>query len=99
MPDAQPFQYGDSLTIRHDGGREAQVAFRGLFGKRFDQAYVFWPLAGEYRVQLDTGQLTPRKVSVWRVIPSDLHRLRMTSVAERNAADVRMKQRSIGGKR
>ncbi len=95
MSDIEPLQYGDSITIEHVGGRTQEVAFRGVFGNKYDQAYVEWALAGEYKVKLDSGQLLPKKVSLWRVIDSDLERLRATGAKERVDARDRMKLRGV----
>lgn len=97
MPDVEPLSYGDSVTIRHIGGCEQDVAFRGIFGNKHDQAYVAWPLAGEYKVRLDTGQLMPKSVSLWRVTPEFLERMRATARTERHDARERMKANRTGG--
>lgn len=97
MHDVEPLRYGDSITIEHIGGKQQSVLYRGLFGNKFDQAYVEWPLAGEYLVKLDSGQLLPKKVSLWKVSDSDLKRLRVTSAKERHDAKERYK--SGGGRR
>ena len=99
MTDVKPFRYGDTLTIRHAGGREQAVIYCGVFGNKFDQAYVEWPLAGEYKIKLDTGQLLPKKVSLWRVVDHDLKRLRATSAKERNDTNERMKSSRFGTRR
>ena len=97
MSDAKPFQSGDRLTIIHDGGQSAEVVFCGMFGNRFDQAYVRWPMAGEYKVKLDTGRLTPSRVAQWRVSEPDLKRLAVTRVAEQVAARERTSARRTSG--
>lgn len=96
MPDAQPLRDGDRITIQHAGGQRAEVIFCGLFGNKYDQAYVRWPMAGEYKVKLDTGQLTPSKVRMWKVCEADLRRLVATMAFERVAAKERMKSRRAG---
>lgn len=78
MSHAQPLRYDEPVTIVHPGGSTKQVFFAGVFGKDFTSAYVRWPLAGEYQVALGTGQLMPRKVSIWRLCEGDLLRLKAT---------------------
>ena len=99
MSDIEPLQYGDRVTIKHVGGHEQKVIYRGVFGNKYDQAYVGWPMAGEYKVRLDTGQLTPKKVSLWTVVPEDLERMRAASALERAEAKDRMKSNRAGGGR
>lgn len=99
MSDVEPLEYGDRITIKHAGGRTQEVIFRGVFGIKYDQAYVGWPMAGEYKVKLDSGQLLPKKVSLWRVIESDLERMRETGAQERADAKGRMKSSRAGGMR
>lgn len=99
MSDVEPLEYGDRITIKHVGGHEQKVIFRGVFGNKYDQAYVGWPMAGEYKVKLDSGQLLPKKVSLWKVVDSDLQRMRATSAKERAEAKERMKHNRAGGGR
>lgn len=99
MSDVEPLEYGDRITIKHIGGQEQKVIFRGVFGNKHDQAYVGWPLAGEYKVKLDSGQLLPKNVSLWKVIDGDLARMRATGARDRAGAKDRMKSNRAGGGR
>jgi hypothetical protein len=99
MSDVEPLEYGDRITIEHVGGQEQKVIFRGVFGNKYDQAYVGWPMAGEYKVKLDSGQLLPKNVSLWKVIDGDLARMRATSARDRADAKGRMKSNRAGGGR
>ena len=99
MSDVEPLEYGDRITIKHVGGHEQKVIFRGVFGNKYDQAYVGWPMAGEYKVKLDSGQLLPKKVSLWRVIGADLERMRVTGAKERFDAKERTKSSRANGSR
>ena len=96
MAPPKPFRYDEELTIVHLNGTEKKVLFAGAFGSKFDQVYILWPLAGEYRVAMDTGQLLPRKVSVWRVCSRDLARLRATMRAEQAENVERRHLRRVG---
>lgn len=79
MPDIEPLQFGDELTVIHVSGSTRVVHFAGVYGAKFATAYVRWgDMAGDYQVKLDTGQLLPKKASLWRVSDSDLKRLRVT---------------------
>lgn len=93
---SKPIQSGDSLTIVHVGGREQRVLFRGVFGNKFDQVYIEWPLAGQYKVQLQTGQLLPKKVSLWRITDDDLERVRDAARDERCTFEEKMKTQRFG---
>jgi hypothetical protein len=101
MPDSdskpEPFQSGDSLTICHDGGQTAEVFFCGVFGNKFDQIYIRWPLAGEYKVKVDTGRLVLNSVRSWRVCDKDMVRLAATKAAEKASARERVMNRRTGG--
>lgn len=79
MPDPEPLQFGDELTLVHVSGTTRVVSFAGVYGAKFTAAYVRWgEMAGDYQVKLDTGQLLPKKASLWRVCDTDLRRLRAT---------------------
>lgn len=81
MPNTQPLRLGDSLMLRHQGGTTQEVEFRGMYGTKFNQPYIAWPMAGEYKVDLSTGKLLAKRVSMWRVVDGDLKRLREASRA------------------
>jgi len=76
---------GDKLTVEHISGDTREVMFDDIFGDKLDRVRVWWPLAGFYDVDIETGKLlgSGRKkgrkgASVWSVIPKDLARIRDT---------------------
>jgi hypothetical protein len=94
MQEPKPLLNGDTLTIVHVGGQRKQVSFAGLYGNKFDQAYVAWPMAGEYKLSLKTGKLSLKAVSLWTVCDEDLLRLRQASAAaNRRSAENRKRNK------
>lgn len=86
-----PLHYGDRIVIEHLGGARQEVVFEGVYGENCDQPIVRWGLAGQYYVQFQTGQLKPKKASVWRVIPEHMARIRATSVRDLSDRHARIK--------
>jgi hypothetical protein len=87
------------MTIVHLSGATKQVRFAGVFGKDFTCAYVRWPLAGEYQIAMATGQLMPKKVSIWRLCAEDMERLAATIKAARLEHAEQIKERRAGSGR
>lgn len=79
--DAEPLVPGDTIEIVHLNGNVRSVTFDGLFGNKFNIPYIRWGAAGQYRVNFETGQLIPRKASVWRLTDTAMLRLRATQAA------------------
>jgi len=100
MSDPEPLRIGDKITVQHISGLRRTVIFDGFYGKNLNRGCVNWgEMAGKYQVILSTGQLTPKKASLWRVIDSDLKRLEITRKFELAEASMRIKERRYGDRR
>lgn len=74
----EPLKSGDELEIVHMSGRRQKVKFAGLYGTKLNIAYITWPSAGQYRVKFETGQLMPKRASLWALTKPSLERVRAT---------------------
>lgn len=82
--DARPLEIDEEITARHMNGHDHQVRFETVSGEKFDHVRIRWPMAGFYDVDIETGKLLGggkkgrKAASVWRIIPSDMARVRAT---------------------
>lgn len=96
-PDSvEPLGRDEAITVRHLNGQTSSVTFVSVDGDKLNRITVRWGMAGEYDVNLFTGQLLggkPRKkASVWRVIPEDLARIHATAKRRERERNAQKKQ-------
>ena len=89
--DTAPFTIGEEVEIVHMNGSISTVVLTGLYGNKMTMAYVKWGHAGEYRINFSTGQLLPRKASMWRLTDQSMDRLNATRLAILKSTSDRMK--------
>jgi hypothetical protein len=89
-------QSGEKISIQHLNGTTKTVTLDGIYGEKCNKVVIRWELAGAYDVNFETGQLTRKSVSLWRVTEQDMRRIRLTSQQMKQERQERIKEVRYG---